>query len=160
MRYSHAVRPQTTMADIARLAGVSTSAVSLALNGRTGVSPDTRERITKIAEELGWYPNVAARALTGRPVAAVGIVLSRPARFLGAEPFFMSFLAGLEAQLSKVGSSLLMHIAESSAEEIFVMRSRVSGDTPVRPLRASDTALVDTPAKRAMSAMVVCGRTA
>ena len=36
----------------------------------------------------------------------------------------------------------------------------VFGDTPVRPLRASDTALVDTPAKRAMSAMVVCGRTA
>ena len=122
MRYSDAVRPQTTMADIARLAGVSTSAVSLALNGRTGVSPDTRERITKIAEELGWYPNVAARALTGRPVAAIGIVLSRPARFLGVEPFFMSFLAGLEAQFSKVGSSLLMHIAESSAEEIATYR--------------------------------------
>ena len=49
---------------------------------------------------------------------------------------------------------------QPSSSAIFVMRSRVSGDTPVRPLRASDTALVDTPAKRAMSAMVVCGRTA
>ena len=110
------------MADIARLAGVSTSAVSLALNGRIGVSPSTRERVTKIAEELGWYPNVAARALTGRPVAAVGIVLTRPARFLGADPLFMSFLAGLEAQFSKVGSSLMMHLAETLAEEITTYR--------------------------------------
>ena len=110
------------MADIARLAGVSTSAVSLALNGRAGVSSDTRERIVKIAENLGWYPNVAARALTGRPVAAIGIVLSRPGRFLGVEPFFMNFLAGLEAQFSKLGSSLLMHIAESQAEEIATYR--------------------------------------
>jgi DNA-binding LacI/PurR family transcriptional regulator len=110
------------MADIARLAGVSTSAVSLALNGRAGVSAQTRERIVTIAENLGWYPNVAARALTGRPVAAIGIVLSRPGRFLGVEPFFMSFLAGLEAQFSKLGSSLLMHIAESPAEEIATYR--------------------------------------
>jgi hypothetical protein len=36
----------------------------------------------------------------------------RPGRFLGVEPFFMSFLAGLEAQFSKLGSSLLIHIAE------------------------------------------------
>lgn len=122
MRYSHAVRPQTTMADIARLAGVSTSAVSLALNGRTGVSAGTRDRIVRIAEELGWYPNVAARALTGRPVSAIGIVLSRPARFLGVEPFFMNFLAGLEAHFSKLGSSLLMHIVESTAEEIVTYR--------------------------------------
>jgi DNA-binding LacI/PurR family transcriptional regulator len=110
------------MADIARLAGVSTSAVSLALNGRAGVSSDTRERIVKIAENLGWYPNVAARALTGRPVSAIGVVLSRPGRFLGVEPFFMNFLAGLEAQFSQLGSSLLMHIAESPAEEIATYR--------------------------------------
>ncbi|WP_172804025.1 LacI family DNA-binding transcriptional regulator [Auraticoccus monumenti] len=116
------MRRSTTLADIARLAGVSTSAVSLALNGRVGVSDDTRARIVEIAENLGWHPNAPARALTGRPVAAVGIVLRRPARFLGAEPFYMSFLAGLENQFSKLGSSLLMHIAESPAEEIATIR--------------------------------------
>ncbi len=122
MRYSAVMRRSTTLADIARLAGVSTSAVSLALNGRAGVSAETRARIVEIAENLGWHPNAPARALTGRPVAAVGIVLRRPARFLGVEPFYMSFLAGLENQFSKRGSSLLMHIAESQAEEIATMR--------------------------------------
>ena len=122
MRYSPPMPGQTTMADIARLAGVSTSAVSLALNGRAGVSPETRSRIVQLAENLGWYPNAAARALTGRPVAAIGIVLTRPPRNLGVDPFFMNFLAGLEAQFSQLGSSLLMHMAGSVEEELRTYR--------------------------------------
>lgn len=110
------------MADIARLAGVSPSAVSFALNGREGISPATRERILAIASDLGWFPNAAARALTGAQVAAIGLVLTRPSRSLGAEPFYMSFIAGLEAQFSKRGSSLLLHIAESDTDEIATYR--------------------------------------
>ena len=54
---------RVTIRDIAERAGVSKGAVSYALNGRPGVSEDTRERILEIARELGWYPNRAARAL-------------------------------------------------------------------------------------------------
>jgi len=110
------------MADIARLAGVSTSAVSLALSGRTGVSQATRERIQQIAADLGWFPNVAARGLAGARVSAVGIVLTRPPRSLGVEPFYMSFLSGLEAELSKTGTSLLMHIVPTLDEEVATYR--------------------------------------
>ena len=122
MRYSSLVKHQMTMADIARLAGVSTSAVSLALNGKAGVSAETKERIAQIAENLGWYPNSSARALSGGPIAAVGVVLTRPARYLGVAPFHMSFLAGLENQFSMLGSSLLMRIAESQQEEMHTYR--------------------------------------
>ena len=48
------------MKDIARRAGVSQSAVSFALNGRAGVSEDTRDRVRRVAEELGWRPSTAA----------------------------------------------------------------------------------------------------
>jgi len=116
------VPTKTTMADIARLAGVSTSAVSFALNGRQGVSESTRERVLKIASDLGWFPNVAARALSGAAVSAVGIVLTRPPRSLGVEPFYMSFLAGLETQLSEAGTSLLMHIVPTLDQEISTYR--------------------------------------
>ncbi len=54
-----------TIADIARRAGVSKVAVSYALNDRPGVSPATRASIKAIAQEIGWRPNSAARALTG-----------------------------------------------------------------------------------------------
>ena len=74
-----------TIADIAREVGVSPSAVSFALNGRPGVSEATRTRILQAAERMNWHPHSAARALGGAPAGAVGLVLARPTRTLGAE---------------------------------------------------------------------------
>jgi DNA-binding LacI/PurR family transcriptional regulator len=99
-----------TIADIARLAGVSKGAVSYALNGRPGVSDLTRARVLRIAEELGWEPNSAARALSGSGADAIGLVLSRAPRMLGVEPFFMTFLAGLESELAPQRQALLLQL--------------------------------------------------
>ena len=52
-----------TISDIAERAGVSKVSVSYALNGNPGLSEETRRRILAIAEEVGWHPNRAARAL-------------------------------------------------------------------------------------------------
>ncbi len=84
-----------TIADIARRAGVSKGAVSYALNGQPGVSEATRQRILAIAEEIGWNPNSAARALSGATANAVGLALCRPARILGIEPFYMELISGV-----------------------------------------------------------------
>ena len=56
-----------TMKDIAKAAGVSQPAVSAVLNNRGNcrVSPETRSRILRIAEELDYHPNQAARLLRG-----------------------------------------------------------------------------------------------
>ena len=55
-----------TISDVAARAGVSKGAVSFALNGRPGVSPDTRDRILRAADELGFVRNATARALSSR----------------------------------------------------------------------------------------------
>ncbi|RMH03120.1 MAG: LacI family transcriptional regulator, partial [Nitrospirae bacterium] len=46
-----------TIEQLARLAGVSVSTVSKALNGYRDVSDETRERILAVAQETGYYPN-------------------------------------------------------------------------------------------------------
>src|SRR5699024_6798704 len=81
-------------------AAVTSAAVSLAVNGRPGVSDATRARVMDIARELHWEPSHAARALAGAPVLTVGMVLARPADVLGAEAFFGAFVAGLQEVLS------------------------------------------------------------
>ena len=53
-----------TIADVARVAGVSKGLVSFALNGRPGVSPESRTRILAAADELGWSPSIRARSLS------------------------------------------------------------------------------------------------
>ncbi|MFJ2938246.1 LacI family DNA-binding transcriptional regulator [Streptomyces sp. NPDC087219] len=111
-----------TMADIARRAGVSKVAVSYALNGQPGVSEGTRALIKSIAEELGWRPNSAARALTGGLAQAVGLVVRRPARTLGVEPFFMEFISGVETVLAEHGFALMLQMAADQEQEIEVCR--------------------------------------
>jgi DNA-binding LacI/PurR family transcriptional regulator len=107
-----------TISDIAARAGVSKAAVSYALNGRRGVSPATQARVIAIAEELGWTANNAARVLSGARAGVVGLVLARPARTLGLEPFFMEFISGLEQELSGHDTALLLQLVPDHAAGI------------------------------------------
>lgn len=107
-----------TIADIAAAAGVSKSAVSFALNGRPGVSDDTRAAVLRIAEELDWMPHSAARALSGARCDSVGLALARPARTLGVEPFFTQLLSGIQAGLSERSIALQLLIVEDTEAEI------------------------------------------
>jgi DNA-binding LacI/PurR family transcriptional regulator len=111
-----------TIADIARRAGVSKGAVSYALNGQPGVSEATRRRVLAIAEEIGWNPNSAARALSGAAANAIGLALRRPARILGLEPFYMELISGVESELSTRSYGLMLQLVGSPAAEIDVYR--------------------------------------
>jgi DNA-binding LacI/PurR family transcriptional regulator len=110
------------MKDIARHAGVSQSAVSFALNGRPGVSEDTRDRVRRVAEELGWRPSTAARALSGEGAATVGFVLARPADTLGVDSFFLQLVSGIQEVLAERHLGLLFQVVEDVADECAVYR--------------------------------------
>lgn len=127
-----------TIKDIARRAGVSESAVSFALNDRPGVSQDTRARIRRVAEELGWQPNSAARALSGERAGAVGLVLARPAQTLGVESFFLQLVSGIQEVLSADRVALLFQVVDGIDAECAVYRRwwaerRVDGVLVVDP---------------------------
>ncbi|MGW0732571.1 LacI family DNA-binding transcriptional regulator [Streptomyces sp. NPDC002851] len=127
-----------TIKDIARRAGVSESAVSFALNGRPGVSEGTRERIRRVAEELGWQPNSAARALSGERSGSIGLVLARPAHTLGVESFFLRLVSGVQEVLAARQVALLFQVVEDIDAECAVHRrwwaeKRVDGVLVVDP---------------------------
>lgn len=128
--------------DIARLAGVSVSAVSLAFNARPGISDATRKRILDVAEELNWRPHRAARALKGASNDVVGIVIARPARTLGVEPFFAHVLSGLQSRLSNEGIATQILIVEDAEAEVAVYR-RWAAENRVDGLVLFDLAVDD-----------------
>lgn len=62
-----------TLADVARLAGVSRQTVSNALNNPDLLRADTLERVRQVIEELGYSPNRAARNLRMRSSSLIGL---------------------------------------------------------------------------------------
>ncbi|UBU18347.1 LacI family DNA-binding transcriptional regulator [Nonomuraea gerenzanensis] len=120
-----AARPggKVTIAEVAARAGVSKGSVSLAMNDKPGVSAATREKVFKAARELGWLPNQAARSLSSAStqVSNVGLVIARPARMLGLEPFYMEFVSGIESVLVERSYSLLLRLVHDVGEEIGVL---------------------------------------
>lgn len=100
-----------TIADIAREAAVSTSAVSYALNNRPGVGAQTKERILAVADQLGWRPSRAARALySSSLVNSVGLLMLSVERPHGdTADFFVEFLAGVQEYLAQEDVLLVLH---------------------------------------------------
>jgi len=64
----------TTLSDVARLAGVSIATASKALNGRSQVRAETRERVVAAAEQLNFSPNSLARSLLSGRSGTVGLI--------------------------------------------------------------------------------------
>ncbi|AZS42728.1 HTH-type transcriptional regulator DegA [Microbacterium oleivorans] len=117
--------PQTrpTIADVARAAGVSKGLVSFALNDRPGVAPDTRARILAAAAELGWTPSLSARSLSVGRAFACGLVIGRSPDVIAADPFFPTFIAGLEDEFSVTGQALVLAVATPGRKEAETYRA-------------------------------------
>jgi DNA-binding LacI/PurR family transcriptional regulator len=64
--------------DVAAAAGVSATTVSHALNGKGRLPDETRDRVRRVAEKLGYRPNATARNLAGGKTGLLAIVVSQP----------------------------------------------------------------------------------
>jgi len=118
---------RVTIADVARAAGVSKGAVSFALNERPGVAVDTRERILKVAADLGWTPSQPARALSTSRAHALGLVMARPPEILAEDSFFPAFIAGIEAELVGSGYALVLQVVAPDREHDGYRRLALGG---------------------------------
>ncbi|MBH1992835.1 MAG: LacI family DNA-binding transcriptional regulator [Sphingomonadaceae bacterium] len=99
-----------SIADLARIAGVSVSTVSRALTGKGALNKGTRERIQAIADQHGFRLNVAAQNLRLGRTGAIAVLLpfghARGEQL--SDPFFMAMLGFLADALAERGYDLLL----------------------------------------------------
>ena len=98
------------MEDIAKLAGVSKSAVSFALSGKPGISNETRERVLEIARENGYAPKPRTLANEGAVKSITFLVFTNSGIVLEAyyqQPFFRELIHFIEERCRAKGYSLL-----------------------------------------------------
>jgi DNA-binding LacI/PurR family transcriptional regulator len=103
------MKPNPTAHDVARLAGVSQSAVSRTFTVGASVAPATRERILVAAREIGYRPNAIARSLITRRSRMVGLVMS----YLENQ-FYPLVIERLSQALQRDGYHVLLFISETA----------------------------------------------
>jgi LacI family transcriptional regulator len=109
----------TTIVDIARAAGVSKSTVSLVLKGSPLVKPETRERVERAIDQLGYVYNRSAANLRTARSSFVGMVISDL-----MNPFFTELSVGIEDALYKLGFiPILANTNEDRGRQAHVLQS-------------------------------------
>jgi DNA-binding LacI/PurR family transcriptional regulator len=121
------------MRDVAGRAGVSLQTVSNYVNGRFNLmSAETRERVGRELDLLGYWPNAAARSLRAKRTMTLGfLVLDEGARFL-ADPMTDLIIAGIGDVARDNGYALLIQAARpdpDDADRLFspLLEERVDG---------------------------------
>jgi LacI family transcriptional regulator len=99
--------------ELAKLSGVSVATVSRVFNDYEDVSPETREKVLRLAAELDYTPTAAARTLVMQRSSLVGVVLSTGADHPDLQhPFFQEVLVALRHRLGESRFDLLLLASE------------------------------------------------
>ncbi len=103
----------STISDVAKRAGVSTMTVSRVINNSSYISQETRERVERVIDELGYVPNALARSLRFKQTKTIALVLTDI-----TNPFFTTLARGVEDVASEQGFSVIFcNTDESESEE-------------------------------------------
>lgn len=115
-----------TIKDIARRTGKSITTVSRALNDYDDVSAGTKALVRKVADEMGYTPNLLAQRLQKRRTDTIGLILPTfGPRF--ADPFFSELLAGVGNKAAEYGYDLLVSTQAPGANELASYKRKVEG---------------------------------
>lgn len=100
-----------TIKEIAKKAKKTEAAVSMALNDKPGVSDETRLRIKRIAEEMGYMPNIIARELSTQVSRTIGLMIPEL-----ENPFFAGFATHVNDYLQKNEYRMMVTLSSQSME--------------------------------------------
>lgn len=96
-----------TIKDISKIAGCSPTTVSKSLNDYQEIPKVTRDRIKKIALEIGYVPNSSARSLKTKKSWTIGVIFDEISGVGLKHPFFSSILESFRKEAEKVGYDIM-----------------------------------------------------
>lgn len=105
----------TTMKDIAKKLNISTVTVSKALNDKDGVGEDLKNKIKKLADEMGYRYNMLAKSMRDGYSYNIGVVVAE--HFMGDQSFYFNFFKHITKTLERFNYCGILQILNSEEEE-------------------------------------------
>ena len=149
-------RGQPTMADVAKLAGVSAMTVSRVMNGKGLVRESTRRKVADAVAALNYTPNQEARNLAGSKPIRVGFLYSNP-----SAGYLSEFLVGLLSQSGLNNVQLFVEKCEAGqheeAQTRHLIENGLDGIILPPPLGDSEAIIAGVAAAGIPAVAVSCG---
>lgn len=105
------MKKRTTIDDVAREVGVSRQTVSRAMNGMSGISPQTRSRVLEAIANLGYSPSRIARRMASRKSQSIGLIIGNI-----KDPAQANIVRGLYDIAEEQNHNVLLHNSDSLAD--------------------------------------------
>ncbi|MFW5809115.1 MAG: LacI family DNA-binding transcriptional regulator [Halanaerobium sp.] len=116
-----------TLKDVAKKAGVATSTVSRVINDSSRISDETKIKVRKIMNEIGYHPNVNARNLVKQRSHNLGLVIPYSTEEAFADPFYSEILRAIGVLAHSKGFNLLLLTSNGEEEEKKTVLDAVKG---------------------------------
>ncbi len=116
-----------TLKDVAKKAGVAPSTVSRVINNSSRISEETKEKVRKIMDEIGYHPNINARNLVKQRSHNLGLVIPYSTEEAFADPFYSEILRGIGVLAHSKGFNLLLLTSNGEEEEKKTVLNAVRG---------------------------------
>lgn len=135
-------RRTVTLKDVAERVGVTSAAVSMALSGSSRISAATAERVRAVADELGYVPSSAGRALRSRRSGAVALIVPNSSQHVFGHSYFMHVLTGVSTVANERDVQVLVSTSSSETDGLTayerVLRSRSADGAVVTSAAVAD----------------------
>ena len=142
-----------TLADVARHAGVASSTVSYVLSGKRSVSEETRDRVHRAIQVLGYHPHVGARALASSRSNVLALIV--PLRSDTYVPVMMEIAIGVVTQARGHGYDVLLLTNDEGSEGIRRVVSSARADAVILTDIGMEDERISTIAEAGVDAVLI-----
>lgn len=105
-------RTKISTTQIAKICGVSQGTVDRALNNRSGINSETKEKILNVAKEYGYRPNIHASSMAGGKSHLIGVVV-----FDLNNQYFSDIIVNIESYCASLGCATIIMFTNKDHEK-------------------------------------------
>jgi LacI family transcriptional regulator len=138
-------RSSITLKDVAERVGVTSAAASMALADNSRISEKTKIAVRKAADELGYVPSSAGRALRNQRAGAIALIVPNTSQHVFGHSYFMHILTGMSTEANARDLQVVLSTATEQPGDVAaydrVVRSRSADGAIVTSAAVTDANL-------------------